>query len=396
MPWKEKNVLDIRTDFVFRATNENVSFKSLCEEYGISRTTGYKWLNRFIEDGLSGLEDRSKAPNSSPNQLDENTVTTIIKLKLDHLTWGPKKIKQLYARIHPTKSCPSESTFKRIFTKVGLVSKRKRRSVNTKDNRLINRFTANSPNDIWTIDFKGWWMTSDGLRCEPLTVRDDFSKMVLLATPTKSSKTEDIKKEFVKLFKNYGLPKVIRSDNGCPFANVRALWGLTKFSAWLIAQGIKLDRIPPGKPYFNGGHERMHRDMKMEVQAICKGNFKQQKAALELWREEFNNERPHEALEMRTPAEIYVKSERKFKTEISQLKYPKGFIKRKVNTNGIIMVEGEKYFLTTALRGWNIALKPIKSGKLEVWFDYIKLGIITLETRAFKSIVKCKPCLEPN
>jgi transposase InsO family protein len=304
----------------------------------------------------------------------------LIKLKTAHMTWGPKKIVDLYERQYG--QAPSRSTVHRVLQKAGLILKRRRRLVKP-NQRIVNRLEPKSSNDVWTVDFKGWWYTQNRQRCEPLTVRDDFSRYVLAAIPLENSRTETVRSEFERLFKAYGMPKIIRSDNGTPFASTRAVFGLSRLSAWFVALGIQLDRIKPGCPHENGGHERMHRDIRFEVQAVTKGDLKHNAASLEVWRRNFNEKRPHEALNMKTPSEIYKKSTRKYKGTPDKIEYPNNFIERRVNNVGQINVNDQRIYLTAALRGWTIGLDPKNANELDVHFANLNLGSINLETHAF-------------
>lgn len=380
MPWKETNVLDQRTEFVLKVFRSTDSFRLICHEFGISAKTGYKWLNRFIEEGVDGLIDRSKRPHSHSEQLCEDTICRLIKFKMVHMKWGPKKIAELYERQYG--KAPSRSSVHRVLEKAGLISKRRRRLVKPNE-RLINRLESRFPNDVWTVDFKGWWITREGQRCEPLTVRDDFSRYILTAVPMQNSRTESVKSEFERLFKRYGLPRVIRSDNGSPFASAQSLFGLSRLSVWFLVLGIQLDRIRPGCPYENGGHERMHRDIRFEVQGVAKGDLSSHASSLEEWRKEFNQVRPHEALNMKTPAEVYKKSTIKYTGTPDKLDYPDRFIERKVNTIGCIIFEQQKFFLTTTLKGWTVGLEPKNTDEFDLYFSNLNLGSINLETSAF-------------
>lgn len=380
MPWEEKNVLDQRADFVRKAFKSGVNFKVLCADFGISTKTGYKWMKRFWEEGSVGLEDRSRRPHSHSCQLDEVTICRLIRLKFAHLKWGPKKIQELYRRSYG--SPPSLSSVKRIFTKAGLVKRTRKRKVKP-GQRIVNRIESKAPNDVWTVDFKGWWLSQDKKRCEPLTVRDDFSRYVLAAVPLKRSSIERVRDVFERLFKVYGLPGVIRSDNGTPFASPNALFGLTKLSAWFIALGIRLDRIKPGCPSQNGGHERMHRDISFEVESMVKGDLDHHADSLEAWRREFNEVRPHEALGMKTPSQVYVKSNSNFMGTPDKLDYPKPFIERKVGRGGLIKLDKKSIFITDSLRGWTLGLKACSENELDVHFADLNLGNINLETYSF-------------
>ncbi|HPJ71153.1 MAG TPA: integrase core domain-containing protein [bacterium] len=379
MPWKESDIVDERTEFVLKSMGRFPAFKELCAEYGISRKTGYKWKKRFLEEGSCGLHDRLRRPKSFPGQLGEETVCEMIRLKLLHIAWGPKKIRELYGRIHG--EAPSLSSFKRVLDKSGLVVHRVRRRRRSPQ-RLSQPIPAQAPNDIWTVDFKGWWRFGVEQRCEPLTIRDDFSRYILAIRAMESTSTEKTKVQFEKVFERYGLPKIIRSDNGAPFASSRSPLGLSKLSAWWIGLGIQLDRIAPGHPEQNGGHERMHRDIRLELQGLIEGDLGDHQEAFDVWRRTFNDERPHEALKMRVPADVYKRSPRRYR-EVSRIEYPRGYVTRTVKPCGAICVNGRQIFISTALRGWNVGLKGETGNRMEVWFDYLRMGEIDLEAEAF-------------
>jgi len=382
MPWKETDVVNLRNEFVMRAFEDKIPFIALCQEYGISPKTGYKWKERFLSKGMFGLSDQSRKPHSSPTQTTEDQACRLIRLKLAHSRWGPKKIRDLFSRHHCESVTPSVSTVKRVLDKAGLVQHRRRRKAHN-CGRIANRVEATSPNDLWTVDFKGWWYSVDKARIEPLTVRDAYSRYILCADVLANGRTETVQSSFERLFKLYGLPQTIRSDNGSPFACTRAPLGLSRLSAWWVALGINLDRIAPGHPEQNGGHERMHRDIAYEVEGRIDGDVSAHRAALETWRHEFNTERPHEALEMRVPADLYVKSERRFAPENFELSYPQEYLRRKVNTIGNIKIMNSQILISTALRGWDVGLKATAYGRYAVWFGPLCLGEIDMEMESF-------------
>lgn len=241
----------------------NRSFNDTCKEFGISRKTGYKWLHRFEDAGYPGLEDQSPRPNSAPGQLPEGLVCELIKLKPAHSSRGPKKIQTLFSRIHGELT-PSLSSVNRVFMKAGLVKRRRIRK--TTKGRLTNTLRIQAPKDVWTIDFKGWWRTRARDRFEPLTVRDAFSSYLLETRSLPDTTTTSVRQAFERLFKEYGLLRVIHSDNGIPFASRSNVRGISKLSAWLISLGIHIHHSRPGHPQDNAGHEWMHKDLKEEVQ----------------------------------------------------------------------------------------------------------------------------------
>ena len=387
MPWKETCVMDLRYEFVLRALLEEKPLRELCTEFGISAKTGYKWKERFLAHGAPGLSDLSRKPKSSPRELPGDIVCEIVRIKNAHQGWGPYKIRDIYAHKHPGADLPSESSFKRVLEKAGLVTKRKRRSHET-CGRIEYRVAPQAPNDLWTVDFKGWWYTNNRQRCEPLTVRDAHSRFVLCTSALDDGKSDTVRRQFERIFETYGLPNAIRSDNGSPFACTHAPLGLSRLSAWWVALGIHLDRIPPGHPEQNGGHERMHRDIACEVERCPETDLQQQRAALETWRHLFNFERPHEALGMRTPGEVYRPSDRPFSKDPQELSYPAGFLTRKVNCAGSIHIEGLHMKISTTLAGWHVGLKPGGADGYLVWFGPLCMGTIDIGAQAFTSADK--------
>src|SRR5207249_8275868 len=304
MPWKKTEAMEQRIEFALRAMR-TLNFRALCQEYEISAKTGYKWKERFLREGVGGMQEESRRPRSSPEQLPEEVVCEIVRLKLAHLSWGPRKIRELYLRGHG--EVASESTFKRVLERVGLTQKRRQRRRWTEAGRLSSGKRAAAPNEVWTVDFKGWWR-SWGKRCEPLTVRDELSRYVLELRAMENARTETVRRSFEGLFQRHGLPQAIRSDNGSPFASVNGLLGLSQLSVWWVALGIDLERGRPAHPQDNGAHERLHLDISRELEALGESD----QEALDLWRQSFNYERPHESLGMKCPAELYRPSERKY------------------------------------------------------------------------------------
>ena len=371
-------MIDARQEFVLKAQRDGMPFAALCRQFGISRKTGYKWLGRAQQDGLLVLADRSRRPHKSATQTDEQVICRLVRLKLAHPTWGPKKIRVLYAgQFGPA---PSLSTCHRVLQRSGLVSTVRRRRV-APQARIQTDAVATAPNDVWTVDFKGWWRLADQQRCEPLTVRDAYSRFVLAVQITSSGKTEQVRAVFERLFERYGVPRVIKSDNGVPFASTHGLLGLTRLSAWWVALGIQLDRSRPAHPQDNGAHERMHRDIKAELAAHIQPDQLAQQAACDLWRDEYNTLRPHETLGQKTPAQLYQKSTRKYRPAL--LAYPTGFITRKVRPVGTIAIERHSFFISTALGGWDLGLRYSSPNTIEVWFAYLHIGHIDLQTLGF-------------
>jgi putative transposase len=378
MPWKKSEPMDQRREFALKALG-TLNFRALCQEYGISTKTGYKWRERFLRQGLEGMEEDSRRPRSSPKQLSEVQVCEIVKLKLVHRDWGPRKIRTLYHRRHG--QAPSESSFKRVLEQVGLTQPRRVREGPLEGGRLSSGRRGQAPNEVWTVDFKGWWRSGETGRCEPLTIRDEFSRYVLELRALDNARSQTVREAFGRIFERHGLPEAIRSDNGAPFASVQALHGLSRLSAWWVALGIDLERGRPAHPQDNAGHERLHRDIARELEILGQGATPE---VLELWREEFNRERPHEALAMRCPAELYRDSSRPYRPGEVQLSYP-GMATRLIDKNGKLSWKGQKVFLSVSLAGWQVGLQSSEKGHLEIWFGRLLLGHLDLQGLDFLS-----------
>jgi putative transposase len=384
MSWKATDVMDQKTEFALRAVRGTEPLGRLCEEYGISRKTGYKWKERFLRHGVEGLHDRSRRPQSSPTGLSEEVVCRIVALRQAHPSWGSRKLREVLCRSSGGLEVPSESSFKRVLEKAGLVRKRRRRSPG-ETGRLQERVKSERPNQVWTIDFKGWWRTRDRGRFEPLTVRDDYSRYVLCAQALESTRTEAVQEQMERLFAAHGLPEIIRSDNGSPFAARNSPYGLTRLSAWWLALGIDLDRIRPGHPEENGSHERMHRDMK-ELEGSAAATRGEQQAVLDVWRRTFNEERPHEALGLRIPAEVYERSPRRYDPGAVELTYSTGFLARRVGRSGQVKIRDARIGVSLALAGYDVGLESVAERRYAVWFGRLCLGEIDLETESFRTV----------
>ncbi len=372
MPWREKETVTLREDFVLRAMQPDVNMSELCRDFGISRKTGYKWKRRFQETGIEGLVDRSKRPHSSPLRVSGEVVLRVVELRRAHVRWGPKKIRAVLARSLPAGEVPSLRTVARIIERAGL-SKPRRRSRTLTVSRERPAPTVQGPNDLWTVDFKGWWKTGDGRRAEPLTVRDAFSRYVLCAELLDSTATARVLPQFEHLFERYGLPGAIQVDNGSPFGSTRAPGGLTRLSAWWVSLGVAVVRGRPAHPEDNGAHERMHLDMRFDVEDVPADDIEAQKIALGRWLLEFNHVRPHEALDMATPASLYRKSTRRY-LGIRKAWYPSGFELRRVNKKGFVKYRGRSRYVSLALQGYAVAVRALDDTTAELRFYDLDLG----------------------
>ena len=381
--------MDQRTQFVLQSLNGD-NFSRLCRDYGISTKTGYKWKERFLKHGLEGMQEASRRPQSSPGQLAEAEVCAIIRLKQQHPHWGPLKLREVYARSQRQQQpgaaqgkdgMPSLSSFKRVLERAGMVHKRRTRRVTGEPGaRLYSGRKASVANEVWSVDFKGWWHDAEGGRCEPLTVRDEHSRYVLECHRMSKARTQEVWERFERLFERYGLPQAIRSDNGSPFASYNGVLGLSRLSARWVALGIGLERSRPGCPQDNGAHERMHRDMSTELQCRPQG---WSQAALDTWREEFNHQRPHQALGMRTPGELYTRSSIRYQGLPEDLSYEALPQSRRISSHGLLKWQGHSIFISEALCGWSVGLDPQADGLIDVYFADLLLGQLEPATFSF-------------
>lgn len=368
-----------RLEFVMRALKAE-NFRALCEEYEISAKTGYKWLERFKEHGRVGLADESRKPRSHAKALSEEVICEIVRLKKLKPGWGPSKIRSVYARLHD--DVPSESSFKRVLDRAGWVEHRPQKK-REESGRIFQGRKAEKANDIWTVDFKGWWYGSDRKRCEPLTVRDEFSRYVLELRAVANARTETVRSCFESLFCRHGLPGAIRSDNGTPFASSNALLGLSRLSAWWLVLGIDLERGRPGCPQDNGAHERFHLDVARELEGQKQA---EQQAFFDEWRREFNEERPHQALGQRCPSEFYTKSDRRYEKTPEDLDYKLPIQPRKVRNTGDFKWCDRSIWLSTALAGWSVGVEADSGNETKVWFGRLLLGHIDERAGVFVPI----------
>lgn len=392
--------MKLKEEFVLKALEPGKCMTALSREYGVSRQTGYKWVERFKLLGLTGLEERSRRPHNSPIATSGEIVLQVLELRRKH-GWGPKKLRKLLCKRLKPEEVPSRRTIARILDRAGETQKRRQRQGVAAVAEGAPRAEVNGPNDLWTVDFKGWWRAKNGARCEPLTVRDAYSRFVLCTVVLASPKVEPVRKAFERLFEQYGVPKAILSDNGNPFACRRALAGLTELSAWWVSLGIEVVHSRPGCPQDNGGHERMHVDM-LPLEAQSAAGMEAQQEACEEWRHEFNHIRPHESLEMKTPAEVYKPEGRrrqKQRASMMTTSYPEGAIFRRVVRTGCFSWQGRPIFLSRALRGHTVAVTCGEDGWGKVMFYRLVMGRFVIEGgRRVEPIPapKCHPTVTPT
>ncbi len=368
--------MKLREEFVLEALEPGVNFSALCRRYEVSRKTGYKWKLQYENEGLVGLQNRSRRPHCSPLRVSAEVTIKVLELRDAHRRWGPKTLHEVLSRTVSASELPSERTIARVLERAGRIAPRKRRCDRRDEPVVRQEVAVEGPNDLWTVDFKGWWRTKDDRRFEPLTVRDAFSRFLIGCQSLGSTKALPVRAAFERFFEKYGLPGAILVDNGSPFISSHSLSGLTTLSAWWVSLGIRLVRTRPAKPQDNGGHERMHRTMAEDVEAFpASTNFEQQKQ-LDTWRHEFNHVRPHRALEMKTPATLYRPSTRPYHPDLV-LSYDDALCVRKVSSSGTFKLHGEVHFLSHALRGQLVGLRRHGHESCEVWFADHYLGLVS-------------------
>jgi len=373
MPWQEVCPMDEKVRFIGALRAQEESMTELCERFGISRKTGYKLYRRYQAEGLAGIAERSRAPHVIPWAISEAQAEAIVGVRREHPSWGPKKLRAKLLERAPAQGWPASSTIGELLRRQGLSEPRKRRRrASPSANRLRS---AVMPNDVWCIDFKGWFRTGDGTRCDPLTVTDAFSRYLLCTRLVARPDYTNCRSELERVFREYGLPGAIRSDNGTPFASVGA-GGLSRLSVWWVKLGIAPERIAPGQPQQNGRHERMHGTLKAETAKPPAATTAAQQGRFDRFRDEFNHQRPHEALGQTPPAQHYQPSARSYPAQPEDPAYPAEYELRRVRSNGEIKWQGELVFIGEALINEVIGMLETDDGDAAVYFGPVPLGII--------------------
>lgn len=367
MPWSETCPMEERAKFVLEALEGWTSMTELCARYGISRRVGYKWLHRYEEAGLSGLADRSRAPRRQAAATPLEQVNEIIALRTKHPTWGPRKLRAWLDRKKPETSWPACSTIGAILKREGLTKSRRRRPRPPMAWRPP-RTEPDTPNRVWTTDFKGEFRMGCGRLCYPLTILDAHSRFLLDCRALPGTATAGTQATFERVFAEYGLPEVIRTDNGVPFSSPRAVAGLSRLAVWWIRLGIRLERTRRRHPEDNGAHERMHRTLKAEATRPSRKTVQLQQRAFNEFRHVYNEERPHEALNMQPPASVYQPAEKRMPRRLEQVSYPESFQTRRINTHGQICWRSTRYFLSETLRGQTVGLEFNDHGAWNIYF----------------------------
>ena len=388
MPWKQTDTMTERVKLMTEYLKGESSVSELSRRYGVSRPIVYKWVERYEQESWAGLEERSRAPHRQARALSAELEEQILEFKRRWPDWGAPKLRQKLLEQVGAERCPAESTVSVVLQRHGLVKARRRRraAVPGGGGPLAETTEANR---VWCVDFKGWWRTRNGERCEPLTVSDAWSRYLLRCVAVRGGTgTELVQPHFERLFREYGLPEALRSDNGAPFAST-GLGGLTKLSVWWLRLGIRLERIRPGCPQENGRHERMHLSLEQSGARRARANLREQQAALEKFRREYNEERPHEALGQRVPASVYTPSARVYPGRLPPgREYPHGWQTRQVKRWGQMKWGGREITVSQALAGERIGLEPREDGIWAVWFEQLQVGRFDERTGGIQRISK--------
>lgn len=367
--------MDEKIKFVARLL-DGEQMSSLCQEFGISRKTGYKIFERYKHSGLEGLNDRSRRPHRYANQLPFQLEKEILKVKKEKPSWGAPKIREKILRQYPDVKPPAISTIHTILDKYGLITRQKRRRYKAQGTDLSY---GKKPNELWCADYKGEFQLGSKQYCYPLTITDFNSRYLLACEGLTTTKEQYAITVFERVFKEYGLPDAIRTDNGVPFSSPHALFGLSKLSVWWLRLGISIERIKPGNPQQNGRHERMHLTLKKETTKPAAENFLQQQEKFDRFIEEYNNDRPHQALQMRYPGEVYVPSAKEY-NGLPEIDYPFHDKTITVTSCGRVCLRGKKINLTSVLSGQNVGIKEVEDDVWLVSFMKYDLGYFDEQT----------------
>jgi len=363
--------MDAKMKFVGRCLQGELPMTVLCTEFGISREVGYKWLRRYREEGAVGLEERSRAPKTTPHAISADVAALVVELRERRPTWGPRKLLAWLRVKHPTVVLPAASTVGDLLVRHGLVEERRRRRRAAPS--PSERIEPKGPNACWSTDFKGQFRLGDRSICYPLTVLDGYSRYLLRCHGMPTPSDELARPVFDAAFREFGLPERIRSDNGSPFA-AASFTGLTRLSAWWTTLGIRLERIVPGHPEQNGRHERMHRTLKAEATRPPAGSPRGQQRAFDAFIRTYNEERPHEALENRTPATTYTASPRSYCGKAVEPDYKAHWEIRQADRTGRVTFRGYRIQISSALEGQLLAFEPTDDGLFTIHFFAMRLG----------------------
>lgn len=371
MPWKESSSMDERLRFINAWQKRQVSFSSLCREFGVCRPTGYKWIDRFLREGEAGLVEESRAPFSQPNLTPVVLQNRILRLRRKYPTWGPRKLRNWLEENEPQHAWPAASTIGDLLRREGLCSARPLRRRTPPYSAPLAH--AEAPNDVWCADFKGWFVCGNGDRCDPLTITDAYSRFLIRCQIVPKTDGPHTRSVFEAAFRQFGLPKRIRTDNGTPFAS-HGIAGLSRLSIWWIRLGILPERIEPASPQQNGRHERFHLTLQRDAATPPLFSLPQQQKAFHRFQNIYNNQRPHEALQQKPPALFYRPSPTPFPAKLPGLAYPFDSTLRSVSNAGHISWDNHQIHISHLLAGESVALRPLEQEQFEVHFAHLLLG----------------------
>ena len=371
MPWSEASPMDQRTQFISDYLKKSAPVTELCQRYGISRKTAYKWIERYHDKGPAGLEDRSRKPDSHPNQTSSEVQQALLEVRQRHPSWGARKLLRKVEERHPDWELPHPSTVCDLLNRHGLIPRQRTKRRVGHPGRPTTALSA--PNAAWSADFKGHFRLGNGQYCYPLTITDNYSRYLFECRALTDVTVERAKPIFTRVFQEYGLPDRIRTDNGGPFAS-QSLGRLSRLSAWWVRLGILPELIEPGRPQQNGRHERMHRTLKYEATRPPAYGFRGQQQKFDFFRNEYNTERPHEALDMLTPSVVYQPSRKEMPSKLPRLEYPDRFEERYVSANGGIRWNGEWVAVSIVCAEDYVGLEEVGDGLWDVYYGILKLG----------------------
>ena len=373
MPWNETCAMNERKAFINAWKSNRFTVAELCRRFGISRKTGYKWINRVLAEGQAGLNDRSRAAHHHPNRTPEAIVGQLLKAKHQHPDWGPATLVKWLRRRQPRRPWPAPSTAGEILKRHGLVTPRIRRKRVPPHSEPLRH--ASAPHAVWSADFKGQFQLGNRRWCYPLTITDNHSRYLIDCQGLYNTALEPVKARYERAFRRWGLPKAIRTDNGYPFASC-AIGGLNALSIWLLKLDVIPERIAPGHPEQNPRHERLHRTLKAAAINPPKANLSAQQRAFNRFGRDYNHERPHQALDDRCPGELFCTSPRPYPDSLPELVYPDSYEVRRVRTDGSIKWHGDLIYVSAALAGEPLGITPVGHGRWQLYFAKLAIGLL--------------------
>src|ERR1039457_6350883 len=383
MPWKDSRIVDQRLQFLSSYQKKEMSLSDLCREFEVSRPTGYRWINRYKEVGPEGLLDRSRKPHGCSHATSEATENAILALRSKHPSWGARKLKARLEKVQPRVNWPAASTFGNILHRAGLTNPKQKKRRTTPCSEPFSDVTA--PNQLWCMDFKGYFSTGDGTRCDPFTITDAHSRYLIRCQTVSRMDLSQVVSVCEAAMREYGMPARIRTDNGAPFAGT-GLLGLSKLSLSWTKMGIVHERIQPGRPQQNGRHERMHRTLKEDTTRPAALTLRLQQKKFDRFRQVFNYERPHEGLNNATPGSVYQPSSVLLPRNAIEFVYSHGFMLRRVNNSGDISWHKDRVFIGEVFRFEILGFEQVDEDFYKVYFRDVEIGEFDAEALRFRPV----------